>query len=145
MKVAFDVGGVLTRYPRECRELIACLLQGGHEVFVVTDMPDRDKVVAALVANDFTDPRLLGNVVLARHSRHGDACKAVVLLDLGIDVLVDDHLGYLGWPWPTRAPLRLLVVPDPRRAYYGETWRGEVVEWAQVYYRRDQDPEGGVG
>ena len=62
------------------------------------------------------------DVYSADYKAHGEACKAVLLRELGIDVLVDDHPGYLVWPWPGPAPLRLRVEPDVHRPYHAPEW-----------------------
>ena len=40
MKMAFDIGGVLGKYPNVFRPMVSALQKGGAEVFVLTDMTD---------------------------------------------------------------------------------------------------------
>ena len=39
-KMAFDIGGVLGKYPNVFRPMVSALQKGGAEVFVLTDMTD---------------------------------------------------------------------------------------------------------
>jgi hypothetical protein len=130
MRIAFDIGGVISKYPEVCRGLIHALAADvpRHEVFVVTDMHDRTALLETLRRNAICPPVLEVNVLVADYERHGEGCKAVILRDRGIDLLVDDHGGYLAWPWPGPAPMRLLVQPDQRRPYHSHTWRTTDVE-----------------
>jgi hypothetical protein len=140
MKIAFDIGGVLSRYPNECSELIASLGHRSNVIYAITDMHDHAEVVRTLRFNHFHfDPSY---VFCADFHRYGDACKAVLLRDLGVDIFVDDHPGYLVWPWPTPAPRRLRVEPDPRRPYWHPTWRCEGGEFGRRCY---MDPPGDAG
>lgn len=122
MKVAFDIGGVISKYPEICRGMIAALCAGGADVFVITDRHDRGKVLDDLRRNGICPPVAEADVHVSDYGVHGEACKAVLLRSLAIDVLIDDHGGYVAWPWPTPAPMRLLAMPDVRRPYYAEAW-----------------------
>jgi hypothetical protein len=132
MKVAFDIGGVLSKFPETFRAMVAALISGGAEVLVLTDMHDRREA----------------DVHVADYARHGEACKAILVRDLGIDVLIDDHGGYLAWPWATPAPVRLLVTPDPRRPYYAPGWEtgGAEGDFGRRAFLDEDDAAGeGVG
>lgn len=118
MKFAFDIGGVLSKYPDTFRPIIAALEAGGIECHIVTDMPDRTKALAMLAANGF------GMIPAARvhnadYAKHGELCKAVVLRKIGADVLVDDHPGYL----TEGCPVRLHLCPDPHAPYDAPDWK----------------------
>lgn len=124
MKYAFDLGGTVTKYPEIFHCMIVSLQSSGwNQVFILTDMKDRANVRELMKLNGLEHHVLDSQIHLADYDRHGEACKAIVMRDLGIDVLVDDHGGYLVWPWPEPAPLRLLVTPDPRRPYTAPTWK----------------------
>jgi hypothetical protein len=41
MKLAFDIGGVLGKYPGVFLPMISALQSGGAEVFVITDIPEK--------------------------------------------------------------------------------------------------------
>ena len=49
---------------------------------------------------------------------YGEACKAVLLRQLGVDLFVDDFPAYLA----EGCPVRLLVQPDLTRPYYADSW-----------------------
>jgi hypothetical protein len=121
MRFAFDIGGTFSKYPKPFRHMVATL-QANHDIFIITDMPERTKVVELLDRNELRWYVPDANILLADYATYGEACKAVLLREHSIDVLVDDHMGYLAWPWPTPAPLRLLVMPDPRRPYCCPSW-----------------------
>ena len=118
MKVAFDIGGVLSKYPDTFRQLVAALIDFGHEVYVITDMPDKEKTVAMLQENLFGFiPE--SNVHNADYNKYGELCKAVLLRKLKIDMFFDDFPGYL----TEGCKVRLQVLPDPQRPYYHRTWK----------------------
>jgi hypothetical protein len=148
MKVAFDIGGVLSKFPETFRAMVAALISGGAEVLVLTDMHDRPAMLDMLGRNGVVPPVREADVHVADYARHGEACKAILVRDLGIDVLIDDHGGYLAWPWATPAPVRLLVTPDPRRPYYAPGWEtgGAEGDFGRRAFLDEDDAAGeGVG
>lgn len=122
LKVAFDIGGVLSKFPHQFRPLVADLVDRGHDVHVITDMHDMDEILRHLGMNGFVPPIRPENVHSADYKAHGEGCKAVLLRDLEIEMFVDDFPGYVAWPFETPAPLRLQVAPDPRRTYWHPDW-----------------------
>lgn len=120
VKVAFDVGGVLSKYPEILRPIVHAL--GGRldvEVFVISDMHPVEQIVKKLRANQIEVKDR--NVRSASFQAHGDRCKEALCEELGIDVLIDDYPGYVGTPG--KPPLRLLVMPDTSKPYYSPDWR----------------------
>lgn len=124
MKIAFDVGGVLSKYPQIFRPLLEMLHRRGDdpayriECWVISDMHPVEKIIDMLKANQM--PFLSHRVRSANYALHGEACKAVLCKDLGIDILVDDFIGYVATPG---SPLiRLLLMPDPSLPYYHDSW-----------------------
>lgn len=132
--IAFDVGGVISKYPDACRNLIGALIRGGHDVCVITDQHDHNEVCRTLTANLLLPPLRPEHVYCADYEAYGDACKAVLMRRLGVTVLVDDHPGYTVWPWEEPAPMRLLVQPDVRRSYWAPNWRCEGGEFGRRVY-----------
>jgi hypothetical protein len=101
VRVAFDIGGVLSKYPTILRAMASALHQGGAEVFVITVMQNWAKVRELLDANGFEFiPD--GNLILADFERYGEGCKAVLLEQLYIDVFLDDFPAYVSWGCPVR-------------------------------------------
>ena len=145
MKIAFDIGGVLSKFPGHFSPIVRQLGER-YEIHVITDMHDREEVARQLRVNGFSPPINLENVHIADYAAHGEAAKAVILRERVIDVLVDDFPGYLVWPWPTPAPLRLQVMPDPRRPYWHRTWdSGTESDFGRMVFMEDQVKEGGIG
>jgi hypothetical protein len=141
MKIAFDIGGVLSKFPKEIGVLIDILgtRKDRVQLFVITDQHPKEEVLATLRANgfdwmDFDED----NVLCSDYEKHGDACKAVLLREHGVDILVDDHPGYLVWPWPTPAPLRLRVEPDPRRPYWHPSWNQDGGDFGRRVFVEDE-------
>lgn len=126
MKIAFDIGGVISKYPSEMRVLMQSLMFALQEVFVITDMHDRSEVLETLATNGFgfvPEDR----VFCADYARHGELCKAVLIKELGIDALVDDFGGYVQWDSSLGpAPIRMLVAPDAFRPYWHPDWKVKV-------------------
>lgn len=134
LRVALDIGGVISKYPEILREMATVLLMGGAEVYVITDMHDHAKVCETLAANgfDFIAPE---RVRCADYATHGEGCKAELLRELGIHVMLDDFVGYVADPG---CPVRCLVMPDSSRPYYADDWKmpdGEP-EFGRRAYRR---------
>ena len=76
VRVAFDIGGVLSKYPTILRAMAQALHDGGAEVFVITDMRTPDRVLELLEANGFgfINP---ANIMCADFETYGEGCKAV--------------------------------------------------------------------
>lgn len=117
-KIAFDVGGVLSKYPAIFRPLVAALQASADvEVWILTDMSNPQKVRETLALNGFDFP--LERIVCADYETYGEACKSVLLEQLEIDVFVDDMPFYLA----QGAPVRLQLLPDLTRPYYHDSWQ----------------------
>lgn len=133
MRVAFDIGGVLSKYPGEFRELVNCLVRGANEIHVISDMHPREKIIQVLRMNHFIaddpwplDERALileENVHSADYDTHGEACKAVLLEQLGIHMFFDDFIGYVAPRVGEHGTIRLLVMPDHEKPYYNDSWK----------------------
>jgi len=149
MRVAFDVGGVLSKYPGEFRELIANLIRGGNEVFIISDIHPRERILDLLRMNHFvTDderwpigPALIPeeNVYSADYHTHGEACKAVMLEQLGIDMFFDDFIGYVTPIIGEHRTIRFLIMPDHEKPYYDNSWKtpdGEPIFGRRNYTKR---------
>lgn len=123
MRVAFDIGGVLTKFPRQFRELIVALDAAGHELFIVTDIPDVAQIDQLLALNGLADLIKPRNRHSANRERYGDMSKAVILAHHRIDMLIDDYDPYLAWDSRLGpAPIRLKVMPDNFRPYIAAEW-----------------------
>lgn len=121
-KIAFDIGGVISKYPDEFRTLICALEASGFEIHIITDQPVKSEVLKQLNDNGFgfLRPELIH---CANYSIYGEMCKAVLVHDLGIRFLVDDFAGYLAWDSSLGpAPIRLRVEPDVWRPYNHPNW-----------------------
>lgn len=141
MRIAFDIGGVISKFPNEFADMMAAFWRAEHLIYILTDMHDRDEVERMLKDNGvMRHIRSPGHILIADYATHGEAAKAVILRDKGIDVFVDDFPGYLVWPWPTPAPLRLQVMPDPRRPYWHPGWACNGGEFGRRVFTSDTPP-----
>lgn len=144
LKIAFDIGGVLSKFPDQFRPLVRALLNSADlvEVWVLSDMKPHEKAVAFCHDNGFDVwPE---RVVVADHDTYGEACKAVACEQHGIEVLIDDHMGYVCQDG--RPPVRLLVMPDPYRPYYSPDWKTDGSEGdfgRRRATRRGGEPDAG--
>ena len=121
MKIAFDIGGVLSKY-KSMRTLLDSLDYAGEDIYIITDMHNKEEILEQLNANDILiHPR---NVYSADYTKYGEAAKAILLRDLGIDIFFDDFIGYLFWDasWGP-APVRCLLMPDPLQPYWSDDWK----------------------
>lgn len=119
MKIAFDVGGVLSKH-KSIRDLYATLfINQGHQdiqVFVISDMHPEEKIISMMSLNNLPT---YNNVYSADYKEHGENCKEVLCDQLGIDILIDDFIGYVA----QGKHVRLLVMPDPNEPYYSDDWK----------------------
>jgi hypothetical protein len=118
LRIAFDVGGVLSKYPETFKRLLAGLVKT-CEIHVISDMHDPAAIICMLDMNGFSD--LVHYVHSADYASEGEECKAALCEQLGIDILIDDFIGYVACPG--KPPVRLLVMPDPEKDYYAPEWR----------------------
>lgn len=126
MKIAFDIGGVLSKHVEFVKLLWAmqdsrdyCFPSLNHfEIFICSDMHDREKTHKMLLMNGIhvDDDHLL----LSDYEKYGERCKEVLLKQHGIDIFFDDFVGYVN---AGGAKVNLLVWPDKTQPYYADTWR----------------------
>ena len=114
MKLAFDIGGVLGKYPGVFIPMISALQKGGAEVFVITDIPEKETAQALLDKYGYSIPPKM--ILIADFQKHGERCKAVLIKEYGIDVIIDDHPGYCA----DSGCVSLFVWPDPSVPYEAE-------------------------
>lgn len=135
LRVAFDVGGVLSKFPEIFRRLLHGL-GPTVEIYVISDMSPRQAIVDALARNGLGWVPS-GHIVSADYARLGETCKAEACKELEIDILIDDFMGYVSIPG---APLvRLLVMPDASLDYYATTWQTDGSEGS--FGRRGRDSQ----
>lgn len=140
MRIAFDIGGVLSKYPEQFRKLLGDL-DGNPDMqlFVITDMHDKEDVIKQLNDNNIGYFSAT-NIHCADYAKHGELCKAVLLRDLKIDMFFDDFVGYTMWPSEFGpAPIRLLVMPDGFRPYWHKEWKCSGGEFGRRVYMREND------
>ena len=111
MKLAFDIGGVLGKYPDAFLPMISALQVGGAEVFVLTDILEMK--VAQEKLNKYGYSFAPDHILCADFERYGERCKSVLIKEHSIDVLVDDHPGYC----VDSGCISLFVWPDPYKPY----------------------------
>ena len=124
LKIAFDIGGVLSKYPDQFRKLVRKLQEPGPspgsspiEVHVISDMHDVNKMHTMLIDNGFFIEK--DKVHSADYKEHGEFCKTYLCQQLGIDILIDDFIGYVA----EGDFIRLLTMPNSSMPYYHDTWK----------------------
>lgn len=118
MKIAFDIGGVISKYPEKMRELIIALICGGIDVHIITDMP-KTASDRLMIENGFHRVIGLDKVHNANWALHQDQCKAELCKELGIDILVDDRPDYCAG----LDCIGFVVSPRPKLTYNAATWK----------------------
>ena len=130
LRIAFDIGGVISKYPEKFRELCRALHIASSslrcdmiDLHVITDMHDREKTLWLLKENGFEFiPE--ANVHNSDYEQYGNMCKAVLLKELKIDIFFDDFGAYTDWDSQLgEAPIRMLVQPDNFKPYWSDTWK----------------------
>lgn len=130
MKIGFDIGGVISKYPEQLRRLIRTLLIES-EIFVITDQHNKEDVYKVLLDNafGFISPK---NVYCCDYETHGNMAKAVLIKQLELDIFIDDFDGYLQWDSSLGPqPILLKVMPDAYKPYWHETWECEGSEFGR--------------
>lgn len=118
MRIAFDVGGVLSKYPHVFGPLLETLhFSKTCEVYIISDMHPEQKIIDMLELNAIWFYK--HRVHSADYQKHGEMCKAVLCKKLGIDLLIDDFPGYVA----EGEHVRLLLMPQPREPYYHDDWK----------------------
>ncbi len=123
LKIAFDIGGVLSKYPHQFRKLIQKLQSAAPyqkssvEVFVISDMHDIHQMWSMLQMNDIDIPK--SNIYSADYKGLGEYCKTYLCDQLEIDIFIDDFIGYVA----DGNAIRLLAMPDSRKPYYHDDWK----------------------
>lgn len=120
LKISFDIGGVISKYPAEFRMLMATLQQGGAEVFVITDMHPRETSLVMLRENGF-DFVPEDHILNADYTTHGEDCKAALIKEHGIQIHIDDFAGYCAHT----EGISLFVWPNPEKPYYHDDWKAD--------------------
>ena len=119
IKIGFDIGGVLSKYPEILTPFVNSLVTNcpDIEVYVLTDMHPIEKCQDWIAKNGLqVKPE---NIHSCDYEEHGELCKAVKSKELSIDIMIDDFLGYVA----AGSPIRLLMMPDPERPYYHDEWK----------------------
>jgi len=122
-KIAFDIGGVLSKYPHTFRKLIQKLQsadpgqKSSVEIFIISDMHDIDQMWQMLEMNGIHVPKTL--VYSADYKNLGEYCKTYLCNQLKIDIFIDDFIGYVA----DGDAIRLLVMPNSREPYYHDDWK----------------------
>lgn len=155
MKIGFDIGGVLSKYPEDFKTLMQVLT--GDEYFdeismcIITDQHPHLEVCKVLADNGFMsfhrftkyslgknwkyktdDGYFWGGLIApedvycADYEKYGNAAKAILIKELGINIFIDDFDGYLQWDSSLGPqPILLKVQPDWNKPYWSPNWKCE--------------------
>ena len=134
LKIGFDIGGVISKYPNEFTEIIGAFHKDDHLIYVITDMHPKTKVLETLSENGFIIKRELNDhlpglihpdrVYSADYEKYGNMAKAVIIKELGIQIFVDAFEGYLCWDSRLGPqPILFKVQPDAFKPYWHNDWQ----------------------
>ncbi len=140
IKIAFDVGGVLSKYPGLFKKILWMLIGDRDqwrpiELYCISDMHPVQKIRDALELNGFLE--FFDHVLSADHETYGERCKQVLCEEHGIDVLIDDFQGYLAGG----KHVRMMVMPDPDEPYWHDDWKTNPEDGAFGRRRPPKMPE----
>ena len=110
MKISFDLGGVVTKYPKIFVAIIKALQKSEEiEVFILSDMKlKKSKAILDKVGLEFSDE----NVFSADWERYGEECKAIIIRKEQIDLHIDDLPSYC-----QSSAISLMVWPNNQLPY----------------------------
>jgi hypothetical protein len=118
MKIAFDIGGVISRYPQQMIQFMRALTIGGIEVHIVTDIPYHAALWLCQV-NRIEVP--FNQIHSCDWAKDGDLCKTKKCEELGIDILIDDRPDYCA----VGKFIGLVLSPRPTIPYYAPEWQSQ--------------------
>ena len=156
MKIGFDIGGVLSKYPEKFLQLIADLLgcdgqrNSDTEIYFITDQYLKELVIKTHIDNEFTGEFLTNKYIwqedydklvhCADYEKHGNMSKALLIKELGIDIFIDDFEAYLSWDSTLGPqPILLKVMPDVFKPYHAPTWKQEGGDFGRRVYTHGND------
>lgn len=143
MKIAFDIGGCISKYPEKFHWLMTSLAVN-MELFIITDMHDRTEVIKLLKDNNVEVKE--DHIYTADYNKYGEMCKAMLLKELEIDIFIDDFPAYMCWDSTLGpAPIRLLVAPDPHKPYWADSWKAEGYDFGRRKWCQPNHPQQIIG
>jgi hypothetical protein len=138
LKIGFDIGGVLSKYPDTFEQLISSL--SACSIFCITDQHPKEEVIKTLRENKFDRWFGVNNVFCANYEQHGNMCKSILIKELGLDIFIDDFDGYLQWDSSLgRQPILLKVMPDAFLPYWANNWFCEGGEFGRRKFDSKED------
>jgi hypothetical protein len=146
MKIGFDIGGVISKYPSQFGNIIGSFdyhksWSSGHEIteiYIITDMHPKEKVWETIVQNGFHYSIHPDNVYCADYEKYGNMAKAVLISELALDIFIDDFDGYLQWDSSLGPqPLLLKVMPDAYKPYWSDDWKCDGGEFGRRKYHHE--------
>lgn len=133
MRIGFDIGGVLSKYPDVFNKFIESL--GNCFLFCITDQHPKEEVIKTLLNNGFGRWFGINNVFCADYEKHGNMCKAVLIKELELDMFIDDFDGYLQWDSTLgKQPILLKIMPDAFQPYWSDSWICDGAEFGRRKY-----------
>jgi hypothetical protein len=119
LRVSFDIGGVLSKYPDRFRRLVNALSACPDvELYVITDMHDHAQSVRFVHGNGF-EAISADRILNSDYQEHGEECKRRIIEERGIDFHFDDFPGYCAHT----SCVSLFVWPNPAEPYYADDWQ----------------------
>lgn len=131
MKIGFDIGGVISKYPNEFQNIVRNFCEVGNlglrsyakKVYIITDQHPKEQVWETLKKNSFDFLRK-ENIYCADYEQYGNMAKAILIKELGLDIFIDDFDGYLQWDSSLGPqPILLKVQPDNYKPYWHDSWK----------------------
>jgi hypothetical protein len=136
MRIGFDIGGVLSKYPEEFRQFLWEYIdkEDPPRIYVITDQHPKDEVLKTLRNNDFGFIHE-DDIYCANYEQYGNAAKAKLIAELKLDMFIDDFDGYLQWDSSFGPqPILLKVQPDMFKPYWHETWKAKGGDFGRRKY-----------
>lgn len=122
LRVSFDIGGVLSKYPEVFKPFVEALQKGGAEVYVLTDMHDHEQSVRFVQGNGYNIPE--DRILNSDYHKYGEGCKEKMIEEYNIDLHIDDFPGYCAH---TKC-VSLFVWPNPEKPYYSDDFKTDGTE-----------------
>jgi acid phosphatase class B len=137
VKIGFDIGGVISKYPEQFKRFFWDYFINKDypdRVYIITDQHPKEQVIKTLADNGF-EFIFHDDIYCADYEKYGNMAKAVLIKELGLDIFIDDFDGYLQWDSSLGPqPILLKVMPDVYKPYWADSWKCEDNEFGRRKY-----------
>jgi hypothetical protein len=122
LRISFGLLGVLTKYPNRMSTFIDHLVEGGAQVYIITDLP-LPIAKKMIRKNDISIPE--ERVISVSFIEDGDRCVAKAIEKYQIDLHIDANAAYCD----TKKAITMFVWPNAKLSVINPEFRVDGFKW----------------